>query len=208
MPPSASVPTCGRRSATSRTASSGRKPASPGPWRSSRSTTRSAMTSPPSTLCAPEFQQEKRTYKVSWAERFWKKVDRTPTCWLWTACRKDGKYGFFCVSQERREYSHRLSWELSFGAIPKGMSVLHKCDNVVCVRPDHLFLGTLADNNADMKAKGRHAYGERSGRARLTTEDVKLIRVSNGSDAVIASEFGVSQSAISLIRNRLRWAHV
>jgi len=70
--------------------------------------------------------------------------------------------------------THRVSWELHYGPIPKGMSVLHKCDNPPCVRPDHLFLGTQQDNLQDMRNKGRHRWGlgERHAHAKLTTEIV------------------------------------
>ena len=89
-------------------------------------------------------------------ERFWEKVVKTPTCWLWTAAAQGG-YGVIGDPHRKGRVlrAHRVSWELHDGPIPSGMDVLHRCDTPACVRPDHLFLGTAADNIADMFAKGR-----------------------------------------------------
>src|SRR6267378_450691 len=95
------------------------------------------------------------------AERFWEKVKETASCWLWTGANKPGRwpYGMLAGPGKTAKLAHRVSWELHHGAIPTGLNVLHKCDNPSCVRPDHLFLGTLADNTADMIAKGRGKGG-------------------------------------------------
>lgn len=87
-------------------------------------------------------------------ERFWEKVNKTETCWLWTGgCSKKG-YGSIWNSEGEKQ-THRLSWVIHYGAIPDDMKVLHKCDNPPCVNPDHLFLGSYADNNRDRDEKGR-----------------------------------------------------
>ena len=98
-------------------------------------------------------------------ERFWAKVDRSGPgpehrpelgpCWQWTASRTRAGYGKFSIRRGCFEESHRVSWRLHSGPIPDGLWVLHHCDNPPCVRPSHLFLGTNADNVADMLAKGR-----------------------------------------------------
>jgi hypothetical protein len=94
------------------------------------------------------------------------------------------------------------------GAIPPGISVCHRCDNRLCCRPDHLFLGTHADNNADMQRKGR---GNSFGRQRLSTDQVYqiLVRHLAGETGVaLAREFGVGTSQISRIVNRQAWRHL
>ena len=94
--------------------------------------------------------------------RFWSKVNKTDGCWLWTGYRFHAGYGGFHESQPKRtvRLAHRVAWELTNGLIPDGLHVCHTCDNRSCVRPDHLFLGTNADNVADKVAKGRQAKGE------------------------------------------------
>jgi len=87
-------------------------------------------------------------------ERFWPKVNKTEGCWEWTACIRNG-YGAFGVKKNEVLNAHRYSWILSYGEIPEGLLVCHHCDNRICVRPDHLFLGTHYDNTHDGIVKGR-----------------------------------------------------
>lgn len=94
-------------------------------------------------------------------DRFWAKVDRGGECWRWTADCDSSGYGSLKTGHTKVS-AHRLSWQLHHGQIPPGQSVLHRCDNPRCVRPDHLFLGTQADNIADMVAKGRGHFNRMS----------------------------------------------
>lgn len=89
-------------------------------------------------------------------DRFWAKVRKGPLCWEWTGHNTGHKkpYGIFHDSGPER--AHRTSWRITYGTIPAGIQVLHACDNTMCVRPDHLFLGTHKDNMADMTRKGLH----------------------------------------------------
>ena len=97
------------------------------------------------------------------AERFWEKVHKTESCWLWTAPPRNGwGYGQIRVDG-KKEYPHRLSYILHKGPIPKDMVILHSCDNRKCVNPDHLSVGTPADNLQDMRNKGRQNDWGRKG---------------------------------------------
>ena len=129
-------------------------------------------------------------------------------CWLWfgRAHNKMG-YGIF-EFRKCRSLAHRTTWELYFGKITEGLSVLHKCDNPCCVNPEHLFLGTRADNNLDMCAKGRQrgAVGEANGNAKLTREQVALIRsMPKKPIKAICEEFGIKKSMVSYIRAGENW---
>lgn len=130
-------------------------------------------------------------------------------CWLWTGglCGPMG-YGSFTVRTGVSRAAHRVSWEVHRGEIPAGMFVCHRCDTPSCINPDHLFLGTHADNMADCVAKGRHAIGSDAGGAKLTEAQVELIRQSSEPGPKLATEYGVSNSTISCIRTGKLWAHV
>lgn len=157
------------------------------------------------------------------AALFWAKVQRgDPTeCWEWTGYRINlyGKltYGRLTV-QQRQVVAHRMAWELTHGDVPKGLFVLHRCDNPPCCNPDHLFLGTKKDNVADCAAKGRREppergherlRGERHHLAKLTPQDVLAIRASVGeSQAALAVRYGVAEAQIWRVIHRVNWAHI
>lgn len=108
---------------------------------------------------------------------------------------------------------HRAMYESKYGDIPDEMCACHKCDNTRCVNPDHIFIGTRTDNNADKVSKGRQSSGsahsmskERHPLAKLTQDQVDLIRSTTGiSQYEMAATYGVSQSTISQIKNNLKW---
>jgi hypothetical protein len=109
------------------------------------------------------------------------------------------------------QWAHRVAWALAFGPIPAGMHVCHKCDNPRCVRPAHLFLGTVTDNQRDSVRKGRHIKGEAVGNAKLTEAQVKDIRHrfrAGTTQRELAASYGVAQTAVSAIVRRVTWAHV
>ena len=118
-------------------------------------------------------------------ERFWSKVEKTESCWIWIGGKRDGLYGSIGLGGKGAPNisAHRMSWELHYGKIPDGMLVCHHCDNPPCVRPDHLFVGTVSDNNKDSANKGRNACnlppqptGEMAHRSKLTLEQVRQMR--------------------------------
>jgi len=93
-------------------------------------------------------------------ERFWSRVAKGDGCWEWTGARKPNGYGDLTI-RPRRWSAHRFAYTVAVGPIPAGMVVCHTCDNPPCCNPAHLFLGTQADNMADMGRKGRRASSPR-----------------------------------------------
>jgi len=101
-------------------------------------------------------------------------------------------------------------YEKHVGRIPKGMCVLHKCDNPSCNNPAHLFLGTRLDNAKDRDNKGRQAdrRGIKNGLAVLTERQVREIYFAKGTQTAIAKAYGISQGAIGFIKRRITWKHL
>src|ERR1039457_5628606 len=108
-------------------------------------------------------------------ERFWEKVQKSESCWLWTASTFWDGYGQIGLDGKKMR-AHRLSYEINIGEIPEGLLVCHSCDNPRCVRPEHLFLGSQADNAQDMILKERSCRGTKNSQAKLSKEDVVKIR--------------------------------
>lgn len=138
---------------------------------------------------------------------FWTYVNKTNDCWLWTG-RRDGSFGY---GMYKTEGAHRVSYRLAHGGIPVGAYVLHSCDTPACVNPDHLRVGTQADNMRDRKERDRVPYGEAAGSWRksvLTTEDVRAIRADPRSTRALAPVFGVSPATIGDIRRGRTWRWV
>lgn len=146
--------------------------------------------------------------------RFWPKVSvREPgACWPWLGRRTPTGYGLFRVGS-RMVPAHRYAWQITYGDIPNPMEVCHRCDNPCCCNPQHLFLGTQADNVRDMQAKGRRAsfIGEANGRAKLTEAQVRTIRqlfAAGSTRTSLARSFGVTRNSIDNIVNRTTWRSV
>ena len=128
-------------------------------------------------------------------------------CWVWTAGKLKTGYGAIGVAGKTVR-AHRLSYELYKDEIPDGMHVCHACDNRLCVNPDHLFLGTRADNMRDAVQKRRALTGEKNGQAKLTKKDIVSIRASTETNTVLAKKYKVRDATISKIRLRHRWGHL
>lgn len=149
-------------------------------------------------------------------DRFWSKVDRRgdDECWPWLASvrRKDEGYGAFYLNG-RHQPASRVAYMLTYGDIPPGVVVCHRCDNPPCCNPAHLFLGTPQDNDADRVAKGRQARGSRNGYAKLTERQVwaiRQLRSIGAKPAWLAERFGVTPVYIwSLCTgHRGAWQHI
>lgn len=151
----------------------------------------------------------------SQACRFWSKVQKGPACWIWAAARHrrgDGNdlYGqVYYKGRPRR--AHIVAWALAYGELPDvsigGLAVCHRCDTPLCVRPDHLFLGTAKDNMQDAAQKGR-LHIARPGSQKVTPEQIAAIRRRVGAGEThlaVALDFGISRSFVSeLVRGRTR----
>lgn len=145
------------------------------------------------------------------AERFWSKVQKGEGCWEWQASLADNGYGAL-KWRGKRLGAHRVAWILANGSIPDGRFVCHRCDNRKCVNPAHLFLGTAAENNHDMMAKGRAVFvnGERQSSAKLTTTQVLNVRERHAAgerSRSIAQSLGVAVRTIEKIISGVAWRH-
>ena len=136
--------------------------------------------------------------------RFFERIEKVANgCWLWTGAKTVKGYGTVVVKGKRIK-AHRWAWFIQHGMMPTAC-VLHRCDTRACVRPDHLFLGTVQDNNADCIAKGRHAH------AKLTADQVHAIRVYRAegyTQKSVALGFGIDRTTVRAIERREIWRQV
>jgi HNH endonuclease len=149
--------------------------------------------------------------------RFWDKVNKTATCWLWTADKNPNGYGQLVLKtvngKKIRQLAHRYAWECFNGLIPARLFVCHHCDVPACVNPEHLFLGTHQDNMRDAANKGRHRNPVMSGSkhpaSKLTEEDVLEIRRRTDMPTIaLIKAFMSSKANISKIKTHKVWRHV
>lgn len=151
--------------------------------------------------------------EASSEERFWKKVNKTETCWLWLASLFKEGYGQFKV-HGKNMLAHRFSWEITNGPIPKDILVLHRCpgkSDKRCVNPFHLYLGNDKNNVQDALNDGTFYIGSMKILAKLTESDIPEIRESlklGESQSSISRRYGVTPAAISSIARNLTWTHV
>lgn len=137
-------------------------------------------------------------------------------CWLWTGALEKAGYGTLSIRKDKvLSRAHRISWTLFKGPIPEGLSVLHRCDVRCCVNPNHLFLGTHADNTADMMQKGRGKWmpspGERNGRAKVTNiivQEIRAQREAGMSYAALARRYDIGANTVRDIALGKSWRHL
>lgn len=154
--------------------------------------------------------------KTEFPDHFWGKVriKGKNECWEWKNPKSRNDYISFRILG-RTTSCHRISWELTFGAIPSGLFVLHHCDNPICVNPNHLFLGTQTDNMRDKMEKGRwrgnNLCGEKASNVKLSKRDVlRILNLSRRGKTryELADKFGVSYSAIKSILTGNSWSSI
>lgn len=133
-------------------------------------------------------------------------------CSVWLAGRNRQGYGRFVPPGAKKTvFAHRWIWERLHGPIPNGLNVLHKCDFPPCVRDEHLFLGTLADNHADQVAKGRTLRGERTPSAKLTEAAIRDIRskpLTKADREALSRKYGVGLTTIWDVARGRTWKNV
>ena len=142
-------------------------------------------------------------------ERFMSKVDKTGSCWLWTACVGNHGYGCFSLNNKTKT-AHKLAYVQYTGEVPEGLFVLHECDNRKCVNPDHLFLGTNQDNVDDMLNKNRSLKGSDHSQAKLNNNQVLgIIKLSQHIPRKeLADIYKVGVRVIGDILNGVTWTHL
>lgn len=189
---------------------------------------------PRSRKANPISNSKPRVHKYTINEQgFWNKVDKSGECWSWTGALDRKGYGrfhtFYGTGKPHHEGAHRVAYILTYGDIPNGLHVCHRCDNPPCCNPSHLFLGTHADNMADMYQKGRNSpppvicgdghwtrthpekvqRGEQHPIAKLSLEQVRTIRASYSAGDYSMSQlgklYGVNKTCISKIINNQVW---
>lgn len=144
-------------------------------------------------------------------QRFAASLRKRGSCVEWAKSTTTTGYGKFSLHAGGWMLAHRAAYEMHVGSIPDGMVVCHRCDNPRCVRPEHLFVGTMADNQQDMAQKGRSTRGEKNPMARLTEADVREIRNKHAAGVKrddLCAQWGVSLGCVSGVVDGINWRHV
>lgn len=141
--------------------------------------------------------------------RFWLSVAKAEGCWLWRGNCDTKGYGKFHVSG-RAYRATRVAYALTKGPIAAGLLVCHACDNPPCCNPDHLWLGSDADNARDMVEKGRASRraGVANTRCRLSPDQVRSIRHDSRSHRRIARAYGVGRTTVRNIQDGITWGSI
>ena len=141
-------------------------------------------------------------------------VNLNTGCWEWTLSKRRGygRFNYIINGKVVAKPVHRVSYEVYFGSIPNELKVLHKCDNRCCFNPDHLWLGTTAENNHDMCQKGRQAKGEKLPFSKFTAKDIIAIKTNynqiTNSSYKLARNYHVAPSTIQRIINGKTWKQI
>lgn len=133
--------------------------------------------------------------------------DEQTGCWNWTAAVSNAGYGQFGF-EGKVQTAHRVSYKIFVDEIQPGLVICHRCDNRRCINPSHLFVGTVADNSADMAAKNRSTHGTKNYSAKLSEKDVLAIFSDPRTHRSIGAAYGVSNPTVWSIKSGKTWARV
>jgi hypothetical protein len=155
---------------------------------------------------AATVEAAKARFNSKWIE------DPETGCWNWTGATIGKGYGQVQIrSLGKDKYAHRWAWRFWKGALSDGDVVCHRCDNRMCVNPDHLFVGSRADNQTDMANKDRSLFGEKNSQTKLTERqvyDMHELVASGAPRAEVAKRFGVRREGLDRIIRGERWRRV
>jgi hypothetical protein len=155
--------------------------------------------------CGCWFYKDEEVLLEEAKKRFFSKVEKTETCWIWKGSKIRG-YGVLFYKQQIR--AHRFSYMIHHGPLDKTKVICHKCDNPECVNPDHLYQGTTQENSRDASERNRIRTGSRHHKAKITEEDLKIILDRKYKGVDLAKIYGLSENHISFIRQGKSWKHV
>ena len=159
------------------------------------------------TSCGWKTELDVTLYDIA---RFFSKVSvkKDNECWEWRGRTSSEGYGRLTIGSTQH-MAHRLSLALAIGPITDPeLVVRHKCDNRLCVNPNHLETGTQQENMEDRRIRDRTARGQNNGRSKLTEEDVRKIRADTRTSRQVAADYGVGMMTIQRIKNRSSWGHL
>lgn len=155
--------------------------------------------------------KQEQYHGLSLVERLLARREVNGQCWEWAGSADAKGYGRLNIG-DMPTLVHRVSWEAFHGPIPNGLYVCHRCDNPKCFRPEHLFLGDQQMNMDDKMKKKRHRYGVSRGTAhgcsKLTEQQVREVRASEGPSRIIAERYGISGRQVRDIRALKVWKHL
>lgn len=155
--------------------------------------------------------RQEQNHGLTLVQRLLARREERDGCWEWTGSRDAKGYGRLNIDNIP-VLVHRASWTAFNGPIPEDAHVLHRCDNPKCFKPEHLFLGDHQMNMADKMQKKRHRFGVSRGTdhgcAKLTDDQVREIRASEGPSRIVAEAYNISGRQVRDIRARKVWKHI
>jgi hypothetical protein len=144
-------------------------------------------------------------------DNFWHRVriGTESECWPWCNAKDEKGYGTLYIG-EKHKFAHRYAYEVTYGAIPDGMKVLHTCNLLCCCNPSHLFLGDWAESGKNRIRRGRqkNAWGDKSPNHVLTEEKAIALFKDTGTYAELGRKYGCDEVTAARVKKRQSWTKV